>query len=306
MNPNTSKVSAGSPLRFLDAAVLSKMDNLELVARTVVEGFISGLHRSPHMGFSVDFAQYRQYVEGDDIRQIDWKVYARSDRHYVKQYEGETSTNVYLLLDISGSMAYCSDAVSKIDYASYLTASLAYFAQRQRDRVGLTTFAAGLVDKLAPRCRREHLLSVLHAIGKVKSDAGTAFGKPLQALAETIRRRGIVVLISDLYAPTQEVIRNIRQFRFKGNDIIIFQILDPQEQHFRFSKPVQMVDMETSRRMIVAPALVREEYLSKLNSHQDQIRDACGSLGADFLAMETSQPLDLALYRYLSTRRKSM
>ena len=306
MNPNTSTASAGSPLRFLDPAVLSRMDNLELVARTVVEGFISGLHRSPHLGFSVDFAQYRQYIEGDDIRQIDWKVYARSDRHYVKQYEGETSTNVYLLLDISGSMAYRSATVAKIDYASYLTASLAYFAQRQQDRVGLTTFAAGLVDKLAPRCRREHLLSVLHAIGKVKADASTAFGKPLQALAETIRRRGIVVLISDLYAPTREVIHNIRQFRFKGNDIIVFQILDPQEQHFQFSESVQMVDMETSRRMIMDPALVREEYLAQLKSHQAQIQDACGSLGADFLAMETSQPLDLALYRYLSTRRKSM
>lgn len=150
MTPQAGTVSEHSPLRFLDPAVLARINNLELVARTVVEGFISGLHRSPYLGFSVDFAQYRQYIEGDDIRQIDWKVYARSDRHYVKQYEGETSTNVYLLLDISGSMAYRSGSVSKMEYARYLTASLAFFAQRQRDRVGLTTFAAGLVDKLPP------------------------------------------------------------------------------------------------------------------------------------------------------------
>ncbi len=306
MNPDTRMASGGSPLRFLDPAVLSKIDNLELVARTVVEGFISGLHRSPYLGFSVDFAQYRQYIEGDDIRRIDWKVYARSDRHYVKQYEGETSTNVYLLLDISGSMAYRSAAITKIDYASYLTASLAYFAQRQRDRVGLTTFAAGLVDRLAPRCRREHLLSLLHVIGKVRADAGTAFGKPLQVLAETIQRRGIVVLISDLYAPTQEVIESIRQFRFKGNDIIVFQILDPQERHFQFSESFQMVDMETSRQLIMDPTLVREEYLAQLKSHQEMIKKACGSLGGDFLAMDTSQPLDIALHRYLSTRQKSM
>ncbi len=306
MSPPTGTISQHSPLRFLDPAVLSRIGSLELVARTVVEGFISGLHRSPYLGFSVDFAQYRQYIEGDDIRQIDWKVYARSDRHYIKQYEGETSTNVYLLLDISGSMAYRSGSVSKMDYARYLTACLAYFAQRQRDRVGLTTFAAGLADKRAPRCRREHLLSLLHVIDKVKADAGTAFGKPLQAVAETIHRRGIVVLVSDLYAPTQEIVESVRQFRFKGNDVIVIQILDPQEQRFDFADAVQLVDMETSRKLIVDPVLVRADYLARLKSHQQEIGNLCGGLGVDFMVLETSDPLDLALYRYLSTRQKSM
>ena len=306
MSPPTGTVSQHSPLRFLDPAVLSRIGDLELVARTVVEGFVSGLHRSPYLGFSVDFAQYRQYIEGDDIRQIDWKVYARSDRHYVKQYEGETSTNVYLLLDISGSMAYRSGSVSKMDYARYLTACLAYFAQRQRDRVGLTTFAAGLVDKRAPRCRREHLLDLLHVIDKVKADAGTSFGKPLQAVAETIHRRGIVVLVSDLYAPTQEIVESVRQFRFKGNDVIVIQILDPQEQRFDFADAVQLVDMETSRKLIMDPVLVRADYLAQLKSHQQEIENLCGGLGVDFMVLETSDPLDLALYRYLSTRQKSM
>lgn len=306
MNPQAGTASQHTPLRFLDPAVLSRIGNLELVARTVVEGFISGLHRSPFLGFSVDFAQYRQYIEGDDIRQIDWKVYARSDRHYVKQYEGETSTNVYLLLDISGSMAYRSGSVTKMEYARFLTASLAYLAQRQRDRVGLTTFAAGLVDKLPPRCRREHLLSLLHLIDKAKAEAGTAFGKPLQALAETIRRRGIVVLVSDLYAPTGEILESIRQFRFQGNDVIVVQILDPREQRFDFSDSVQMVDMETRHKMIMDPTMVRADYLARLESHQQEIGDICGSLGVDFRVLDTSQPLDLVLYGYLSTRRKSM
>lgn len=306
MKSPAGTVSEHSPLRFLDPAVLSRIGSLELVARTVVEGFISGLHRSPYLGFSVDFAQYRQYIAGDDIRQIDWKVYARSDRHYVKQYEGETSTNVYLLLDISGSMAYRSGSVTKMDYARYLTASLAYFAQRQRDRVGLTTFAAGLVDKLPPRCRREHLSSLLHLIDRAKAKAGTAFGKPLQALAEAIHRRGIVVLVSDLYAPTAEIGESIRQFRFQGNDVIVIQTLDPQEQRFDFSDSVQMVDMETRRKLIMDPALVRADYLARLESHQQEISNLCGALGVDFMVLETSQPLDLALYRYLSTRQKSM
>ena len=306
MIPQAGTASQHSPLRFLDPAVLSRIGNLELVARTVVEGFISGLHRSPFLGFSVDFAQYRQYIEGDDIRQIDWKVYARSDRHYVKQYEGETSTNVYLLLDISGSMAYRSGSVTKMDYARYLTASLVYLAQRQRDRAGLTTFAACLVDKLPPRCRREHLMSLLHLIDKARAESATAFGKPLRALAETIRRRGIVVLVSDLYAPTGEILESIRQFRFQGNDVIVIQVLDPQEQRFDFSDSVQMVDMETRRRLIMDPALVRADYLARLENHQQEIRNLCGALEVDFMVLDTSQPLDLALYRYLSTRQKSM
>ena len=306
MTPQAATVSEHTPLRFLDPAVLARIGNLELVARTVVEGFVSGLHRSPFLGFSVDFAQYRQYIEGDDIRQIDWKVFARSDRHYVKQYEGETSTNVYLLLDISGSMAYRSGSVTKMDYARYLTASLAWFAQRQRDRVGLTTFAAGLVDKLPPRCRREHLWSLLHRIDKARAESATAFGKPLRALAETLRRRGIVVLVSDLYAPTGEILESIRQFRFQGNDVIVIQILDPREQQFDFSDSVQMVDLETRRKRIMDPAVVRADYLARLESHQQEIRNLCGALGVDFLVLDTSRPLDLALYRYLSTRRKSM
>ena len=305
MSPIISSSLPTTP-RFLDPVVLSKIRDLELIARTVVEGFVSGLHRSPFLGFSVDFAEYRQYMPGDDIRRIDWRVFARSDRFYVKEYEGETNTNVYLLLDVSGSMGYQSGAISKMEYACYLTASLAYFAQRQKDSVGLVTFSDRLVEKLPARCRLGHMNSLLHVLDKVRPDAQTEFGRPLQALAETFRRRGIVVLISDLYAPPDEVVRSLRNFRFKGNDIIVFHILDPQERLFEFSRAFRMEDMETKRQVVMVPENVRDEYLRLMKQHIETFRQECGVLGADYLVLETSRPLDYALYSYLYTRQKSM
>ncbi|MEW5978091.1 MAG: DUF58 domain-containing protein [Acidobacteriota bacterium] len=298
--------SRRSVARFLDPAILARIRNLELVARTVVEGFISGLHQSPYLGFSVDFAEYRQYMPGDDIRRIDWKVYARSDRFYVKEYEGETNTNVYLLLDISASMGYRSAVVSKIEYASFLAASLAYFAQRQKDSVGLVTFADRLVDKLPARCRLDHMNSLLQILNKVNPSSKTEFKRPLEALAETFRRRGIVVLISDLYAPLQDVLRSLRQFRHRGNDLAVFHVLDPQERQFRFSKVFRMEDMETRREVVMVPDIVREDYLRQLNQHIEAIKKECGILAVDYVQLDTSQPLDHALYAYLSTRQKSM
>lgn len=298
--------TAASPFRFLDPSILSRIGNLELVARTVVEGFVSGLHQSPFLGFSVDFAEYRQYMPGDDIRRIDWKVYARSDRFYVKEYEGETNTNVYLLLDVSASMGYKSGPVSKIEYASYLAASLAYFAQKQKDSVGLVTFDEKLVEKLPARCRLGHMSSILHILDKVNPSASTEFQKPLKALAETFRRRGIVVLISDLYAPLEDVIRSLRQFRYKGNDMVVFHVLDPQEKGFRFAKVFRLEDMETKREVVMVPDEVRDDYLKRLHEHIQAVKRECGILGIDYLLLETSQPLDYALYSYLSTRQKSM
>jgi len=298
--------TSSSPNRFLDPGILSRIGSLELIARTVVEGFVSGLHQSPYLGFSVDFAEYRQYMPGDDIRRIDWKVFGRSDRCYVKEYEGETNTNVYLLLDVSGSMGYQSGSISKMEYASYLAASLAYFAQRQKDSVGLVTFDERLVDKLPARCRRGHMNSLLHVLDKVRPAAKTEFGRPLQALAETLRRRGIVVLMSDLYAPPEEVVRSLQHFRFKGNDMVVFHILDPQERNFEFSRSFRMEDMETRRQVVMVPETAREEYLRLLNLHIATLKKECGVLGVDYLLLDTSRPLDYALYSYLYTRQKSM
>ena len=302
----SSSTSHASHLRFLKPEVLSRLGDLELVARTVVEGFVAGLHRSPFLGFSVDFAEYRQYMPGDDIRRIDWKVYARSDRYYVKEYEGETNTCVYLLLDVSASMAYSSTPVSKIEYACYLAASLAYFAQRQKDNVGLVTFDKTIVSKIPARCRMGHLSRILHALDKVRPNAQTEFIRPLNAVAESLRRRGIVVLISDLLAPALDIIRGLHQFRHRGNDIVVFHIIDPQERKFAFEERGQLQDLETSRIVSMIPKLVTEQYLKSMQEHVGKIQQECGALGIDYLQMDTTRQLDFALYGYLSTRRKSM
>ena len=300
--------STASPshLRFLKPELLSRLGNLELVARTVVEGFVSGLHRSPFLGFSVDFAEYRQYIPGDDVRRIDWKVYARSDRYYIKEYEGETNTCVYLLLDVSASMSYASVSPSKIEYASFLAASLAYFAQRQKDSVGLFTFDERIVEKIPARCRMGHLARILHALDSVEPRAQTEFLRPLNAVAESIRRRGIVVLISDLLAPQADIVRGLHQFRHKRNDLVVFHIVDPLEKTFSFTEPGQLRDLETNELISFVPELGREEYLARWEEHVNRIKKECGALGIDYLQMETGQPLDFALYQYLSTRRKSM
>jgi uncharacterized protein (DUF58 family) len=279
---------------------------LELVARTVVEGFVAGLHRSPFLGFSVDFAEYRQYMPGDDIRRIDWKVYARSDRYYIKEYEGETNTCVYLLLDVSASMSYSSVSVSKIDYAFFLAASLAYFAQRQKDSVGLVTFDEAIVEKIPARCRQGHLARIIHALNEAQPKAQSEFTRPLNAMAESLRRRGIVVLISDLLAPTEDIIRGLHQFRHKGNDVVVFHLVDPQEKAFAFTGPERLEDLETRQIISFIPDLGREEYLKRREQHVSKLKKECGAIGIDYLQLDTVQPLDFALYKYLSTRRKSM
>ena len=299
-----------SKTRFLDPSVLAKIRNLELIARTVVDGFISGLHRSPNLGFSLDFAEYRQYMPGDDVRRIDWKVYARSDRFYVKEYEGETNTYVHLLLDISASMGYGSqpkpDGLTKIEYASYVAASLAYFAQRQKDSVGLVTFDNRIVQRVPPRCRVAHMNSILHILDGANPSDRSEFHKPLEALAKTIRRRGIVVLISDLYAPTEEIVKSLSLFRFKGNDVVILHVLDPQEIDFNFSGGVRLEDMETKREAVLSADEARTNYLQLLKEHSERIKKECGVLGIDYALLSTSRPLDYALYSYLYTRQKSM
>jgi uncharacterized protein (DUF58 family) len=310
MNATASSRQQLAKTRFLDPSVLSRIGNLELVARTIVEGFISGLHRSPNLGFSLDFAEYRQYMPGDDVRRIDWKVYARSDRVYMKQYEGETNTYVHLLLDVSASMGYGSrpkaEGPTKIEYGSFLAAALAYFAQRQKDAVGLVTFDNRIVERLPPRCRISHLNSILHLLNRTNPSAPSEFRKPLEALAKSIRRRGIVVLISDLYAPTDQVVKSLSLFRFKGNDVVIFHVLDPQELDFDFAGGVKLEDMETRQQAVLAPQQAKTEYLEKLEEHTSRIKKECGLLGIDYQLLSTSRPLDYALYAYLYTRQKSM
>src|SRR5213594_1668590 len=239
---------------FLDPAVVARLGTLELKARTIVEGFLSGLHRSPFKGFSVDFAEYRQYIPGDDLSSIDWKVYARSDRYYVKKFEEETNLDCHLLLDVSASMGYGSRGVTKMQYGSMLAASLAYLMNRQRDAVGLTAFDEAIVSMLPPSARSGHLRSLLVTLDRLRLGSKTDVSKPLHLLADGIVRRGMVVVISDLLAEPERVVDGLRHFRFRGTDVLTF----PFERAARFR------DMEIGDELMAVPSLVRADYLAEL------------------------------------------
>lgn len=290
--------------RFIDPQTLTRIASLELIARTVVDGFISGLHRSPHLGFSVDFAEYRAYRPGDDIRKIDWKVYGRTDRFFIKEYEGETNTSIHLILDCSRSMTYASRGITKLEYGQFLAASLGYFAFKQRDAVGFISYDDDVVDYIPARGSVGHLNTVLHAIEKAQSGEKTNFVKSLVHVSERLRRRGIVVVISDLYEEPDNVLSGLRHLAFRGNDVIVFQILDPAELRFDFPDAAQFVDMETRAEMHVVPDFIRHEYRRVLRSQIAQYEKECRKDRMDFLMIDTSQPLDSALFSYLVRRQQ--
>ena len=293
-----------SELRFLDPAVLARLGTLELKARTVVEGFLSGLHRSPFKGFSVEFAEYRQYMPGDDLSSIDWKVYARTDRYYVKKFEEETNLNCYLLLDVSASMGYGSRGVTKLEYASMVAGSLAFLMQRQRDAVGLTTFDDAIVTMLPPSARPSHLRSLLVTLDRMALGKQTNVAKPLHQLADGIAKRGLVILISDLIDEPERVVEGLRHFRFRGTDVVVFHVMDPAELTFPFTRATRFRDIEGGDELMAVPSVVREQYLSELNGTIDRYKRELGAAGIDYRLLDTSQPLEFALMSYLSTRGK--
>jgi uncharacterized protein (DUF58 family) len=293
------------PARYLDPAVLARIGSLELKARTVVEGVLSGLHRSPRRGFSVEFAEYRQYLPGDALATIDWKVYARTDRHVVKKFEEETNLDCHLLVDVSGSMAYGSHVVTKRDYACYLAASLAFLMHRQRDAVGLIAFDEAIVQRVAPSARAGHLRTVLLAIERLPAGARTNVAKPLADLAKVLAKRGLVVVISDLLDDPASVIRGLRQFRQRGTDVVVFQVLDPQELTFRFDDAARFRDVESAHEVFADPAAVRGRYLQAVAGMTDTYRRELGGAGIDYHLLDTSRPLDLALTSYLNARGRA-
>jgi uncharacterized protein (DUF58 family) len=292
--------------RFIDPKVLIKIQNLELIARSVVEGFVQGLHRSPYLGFSVDFAAYRQYMPGDEIRRIDWNVFSRSDRLYVKLYEGETNTRVLVLLDISGSMNYGSAGVKKIDYARMLAACLSYFAYHQRDGVGLLTFDTEIRSHTPASRRRGQLMTILSEIDRIQPSELTEFRKPLRFLAEYLTRRGLIVLISDLYDEPDNIIAGLKVLRSKGNDIIVFHIMDNFELTFPYEETAQFEDMETKKKLHVIPEYLRSQYLVILKEHMERIRKELSGMRIDYCLMDTSKPLDAGLFSYLGARSKTV
>lgn len=290
--------------RFIDPQVLSRISNLQLIARTVVEGFLTGLHRSPYHGFSLDFAEYREYSPGDDIRNVDWKVYGRTDRFYVKKYQGETNTQVYVLLDSSKSMGFSSHKLSKLDYARYLAASLAYFGMRQKDATGLLIFDSSIVSYLPPRTRHGHFFTVLHQLEHVRLGGETNIKGAMEHLAQLARKRGIVVLISDFYQEVDEIAKGLRFFQYHGHDLILFHLLDPVELELPIGKVSTLEDMETKDQVTYVPEYSRHAYLELLKDHIERLKKECRDTRIDYQLLNTQQPLDKALYAYLSARQR--
>ncbi|NLT67606.1 MAG: DUF58 domain-containing protein [Acidobacteria bacterium] len=290
--------------RFIDPETLVRIASLELVARTVVEGFISGLHRSPHLGFSVNFAEHRAYHPGDDIRKIDWNVYGRTGRFYVKEYEGETNTSLHILLDCSRSMSYGSKGITKLEYGQFLAASLGYFAFKQRDSIGYVSYDEDLLEYIPARGSTGHLNTVLHAIERAEAGRKTDFIKSLVKVSERLRRRGIVVVISDLYDEPAHVMNGLRHLAFRGHDVIVFQVLDHAELQFDFAAAAQFVDMETRAEMHVLPEYMRSQYRILLGKQIEENERECRKDRIDFSLIDTSTPLDSALFSYLVRREQ--
>jgi len=293
-----------APARYLDPAIVARLGTIDLQARTIVEGFLTGLHRSPYKGFSVEFAEYRQYLPGDDLATLDWKVFARSDRHFVKKFEEETNLTCHLLLDVSGSMGYASGEVTKLQYASYLTGALAYLMNRQRDAFGLIAFDETISALLPASARSGHLRAVLLALERLKMGAGTNVAKPLNDLAAAVRKRGMVVLVSDLLDDPATVLDGLKHFRYRGTDVIVFQILDPYELKFPFEHAARFRDMETAEEVTAVPGYVRDDYIERMQGLITFYKRELGLAGIDYCLLDTSQPLELGLMSYLMTRRR--
>ena len=290
---------------FLDPATIARLGTLDLKARAIVEGFLNGLHRSPFKGFSVEFAEYRQYLPGDDLATLDWKVYARTDRHVVKKFEEETNLECHLLLDVSASMGYGSKGITKLQYGSFLAAALAYLMNRQRDAVGLIAFDDEITEMRPASARAGHLTALLVTLERLKLGEQTNVAKPLRDLAEAIRKRGLVVLISDLLDEPGRVIDGLKHFRYRGTEVIVFHVLDPAELTFPFEQVARFRDLETSDEVLAVPATVRPEYLKAIGDLRDRYRRELQLAGIDYTMLDTSVPLETALMSYLLTRRRS-
>ncbi len=288
--------------RFLDPQALARIKNLDLVARTVVDGFVAGLHQSPHLGVSTDFAEHRPYMAGDDIRRIDWRLYGRTDRLYVKEFEAETNADVMVLIDQSASMAYGSRNLTKLDYARYLAACLAWFSYQQRDRVGVVAFDSDVVSHVPATGRQ--LETVLHTIDRIEASGEGELATPLRRVARALRRRSILVLVSDLYEDPEAVRHATSRLTLRGHDLIVFHVLDPQELAFGFDEARQFEDLETGERMPVIPERIRAEYRGLIEGHAAKIARLMGESGVDYCRVETDKPLDHALYDYLSRRQR--
>jgi uncharacterized protein (DUF58 family) len=290
--------------RFLDPNVLAGIASLDLVAKTVVDGFVAGLHRSPDFGFSQEFAEYRAYTPGDDLRHVDWNLFARTERCYLKRYRGETNSQLTVLLDASNSMQYTSGPPRKMDYARYIAASLFYLAiHNQRDAAGLIIFDNEVREYIKPSTRPGQLARLFAALDQAEPRAVTNFIKPFKHLQTHRHRRGIAIVISDFYEEPETIVPTIAQLRFHGNDVVLFHILDPQEVLPVLNGSAILIDLETNRKIEVVPEYTKTTYRAKVDAHIEQLRSRARGAGMDYQLLVTNQPLDNALREYLSLRQ---
>jgi uncharacterized protein (DUF58 family) len=287
---------------FIDPNTLMAIRNLELRAKVVVEGFWSGIHRSPYHGFSVEFTEYRQYSPGDDLRYLDWQLYARSDRFYIKKYEDETNLRCHFLVDNSKSMSYGSLAYSKAKYAATLAATLAYFLYLQGDAVGVLTFDEAIREYLPARNRTGHLRHLMLALEKPAAGASTDLSAPLRRIVQLVNKRGLIVLLSDLLAPIETLEKNLTLMTVAGHEVLLFHILDRAEVNFDFDQAGQFYDVESGRDLYIDPALVRKQYRRNMDKHMELARLTCQKLGIAYHHFTTDRPLELALFDFLRSR----
>ena len=292
------------PQHLLRPEVLAGLSNLDLVARAVVEGFLTGLHRSPFFGFSQEFAEYRAYSEGDDPRFVDWNVYARTDRTYIKRYIGETNTHLVILLDASASMGYGSGPVTKLQYAKFLAATLAYLAARQHDALGLIVFDEEVRAHRPPSTRAGQMQAVLHAIDHAEAGTGTDLKVPFERFREFQKGRGLVAVISDFYCEPDALLKGVQPLAYQGQDVVLFQVLDPQELDPKLKESALFEDMETGETMEVSPIFMRSRYRERIREHIDELHRSALRAGADHHLVKTDEPLDGALRNYLLFRQR--
>ncbi len=290
--------------KYLNPAIVSKLASIELKARMVVEGFIVGLHRSPYHGFSVEFAEHRQYMPGDDFRHIDWKVYGKSDRFYIKQFEEETNLKAYILLDASRSMGYKSDGITKLEYGSYLAASLAYLMLKQQDASGLLVYDEKVRSYIPPRAARSHITPILKQLTETEPSNKTDSSVAFHELAERIKRRGLIIVISDLLDDPEKLLLGLKHFRHRQHEVIVFQILDPFERSFAYKGEARFKDMETGRELLTDPWQIRKNYAERLDEFLARISKGCRDARIDYHLLDTSVHFDKALFGYLAKRSK--
>ncbi|MBS1788541.1 MAG: DUF58 domain-containing protein [Acidobacteria bacterium] len=290
--------------RFLAPEVLARITSLELLARTVVEGFISGLHRSPFTGFSTEFAEYRQYMPGDDLRYLDWKLLGRTDRYYIKKYRADTNAQCHILIDSSASMRYTTGEISKLQYAQFLGSSLAYLANKQQDAVGLIAFDQEVRTHVPAHTRTGHMRTIFGRMEELVPGNETQLSAMLHLAAERITRRGIIVVISDFYDEPEAIIKALQHLRFKGNDVIVFQVMDKNELEFEFTEPVLLQDSETEEQIHVMPDVLGDGYRNTIRRHLEAVREGCTSNKIDYELLMTDKPLDQALFSFLAKRAR--